>query len=269
MMASMAATPGSMPQVTTYYFKGQKMKTDNGNTATVIDFDAQTITTVNNTAQTYTVRSFSDVAAAANQTDVEANIDVKETGLKKVVNGFSASEVVMAMEFETPQAQQMGKMRMEVDMWVSPDVPGGGQVQEFYRRNAKRFPWAEMTSGGNAGMQKAMADMQRKMASVNGVRVEEVVRVKPPGGAASGTPQMSGAQSAQLAQARAKMEAMIAQGGPQAEAMKQALARMPGGAPAAGGSGPLIEITMDSSDFSSEAVPDSVFAIPAGYRKGN
>jgi hypothetical protein len=175
----------------------------------------------------------------------------------------------MTMEFETPQAPQMGKMKMEVDMWVSPDVPGSGQLHDFYQRNANRFPWAALTSGGNAGMQKAMADMQRKMASVNGVRVEEIVRVKSPAGGAPGTPQVSGAQSAQLAQARARMEAMIAQGGPQSEAMKQALARMPGGAPAGGGSGPLMEITMDSGDFSAAAVPDSVFAIPAGYQKGN
>jgi hypothetical protein len=63
---------------------------------------------------------------------------------------------------------------------------------------------------------------------------------------------------------------MIAQGGPQAAAMKQALARMPGGAAMSGsGSGAIIEVTMDSSDFSAASIPDSVFAVPDGYRKGN
>jgi hypothetical protein len=41
-----------------------------------------------------------------------------------------------------------------------------------------------------------------------------------------------------------------------------------GRGPAAGGGGALIEITMDSSGFSSASVPDSVFAIPAGYTQG-
>ena len=52
--------------------------------------------------------------------------------------------------------------------------------------------------------------------------------------------------------------------------MKQALARMPGGAAMSGsGSGAIIEVTMDSSDFSAASIPDSVFAVPDGYRKGN
>ena len=77
-----------------------------------------------------------------------------------------------------------------------------------------------------------------------------------------------GAQAAQMqpamAQARAQMEAMIKQGGPQAAAAQQALARM-GGASSGGGS--LFEMTMESSDFSTSGIPDSVFAIPAGFQK--
>jgi hypothetical protein len=126
-----------------------------------------------------------------------------------------------------------------------------------------------MSNGGNAGVQKALADMQRKMASLHGVPVESVVRMKTAGGGA-GMPQMSGAQSDQMAQARARLEAIVAQGGPGAAGAKMALDRMPGGSPAGGsGSGAMIEITSDSSDFSTAPIPDSVFAIPAGYQKGN
>jgi hypothetical protein len=67
-----------------------------------------------------------------------------------------------------------------------------------------------------------------------------------------------------MAQARAQMEAMIKQGGPQAAAAQQALARMGGAAP---GGGALFEITMESSGFSASGIPDSVFAIPAGFQK--
>lgn len=263
---AMASLAGPGPQVSTYYFKGQRMKTDNGNSATVLDFDAQTITTVNNSSKTYSVRNFSDLTGTAGS-DVEAKIDVKETGQKKMVNGFMAAEVVMTMEVEVPQARQMGNMQMEMDMWISPDVPGVGELRDFYQRNAAKFPWAAMASGANPSMQKAMADMQRRMASMKGVQVQSIVRMKAAG---VGMPQAASAQSAQIAQARAKLQAMIAQGGPQAAAMQQILDRMPGGAPAGGsGSGAMIEITMDSGDFSTASVPDSVFAVPAGYTKGN
>jgi hypothetical protein len=77
------------------------------------------------------------------------------------------------------------------------------------------------------------------------------------------------AQQAQMAQgmeqARARLEAMKKAGGPQAQAAEQALARMGGMGGAGGGS--MFEITMESSGFSTAPVPDSVFAIPAGYTK--
>jgi hypothetical protein len=280
----MASMPGaaSGPQTSKYYFKGQKMKTDNGNTATILDFDAQTITTINTAQKTYTVRGFNDIAAGAGagSANVEATVDVKETGQKKTVNGFNASELVMTMEVASPQAQQMGKMQMEVDMWLSPDVPGYQELHDFYQKNAGKFPWAAIAAGANPSMQNAMADMQKKMASMQGVPVEEIVRVKSAGGAAGGPAAgPSAAQMAQMQQAMAKacpqMQTMIAQGGPAAAMVKKQYDLMCGasgatsGAASGSSSNALIEMTMDSSDFSSAGIPDSVFAIPAGFQKSN
>jgi len=73
-----------------------------------------------------------------------------------------------------------------------------------------------------------------------------------------------------MAQARARLEQIVTQGGPAAAMAQQQLARMPGGGGgAAAPSGALLEITMDSSDFSGASIPDSVFAIPAEYQKTN
>ena len=41
--------------------KGQKMMTDSGDTATIIDFDAQTISTVNKSQKTWSVMKFSEI----------------------------------------------------------------------------------------------------------------------------------------------------------------------------------------------------------------
>src|ERR1700690_3006250 len=83
-------TQAAAPSTTKFFYKGQKMMTDSGAAATLIDFDAQTITTLNKTAQTYTVMKFSELGQMAKQTDIDAKIEVKETGEKKTINGFTA-----------------------------------------------------------------------------------------------------------------------------------------------------------------------------------
>lgn len=75
---------------------------------------------------------------------------------------------------------------------------------------------------------------------------------------------MTPQQQAQMEKARAQMEAMQKQGGAQATAAAQILARM-NAMPGGGGGG--MEITMESSGFSAAPIPDSVFAIPDGFRQ--
>jgi hypothetical protein len=169
------------------------------------------------------------------------------------------------------------KMQMEMDLWISSDVPGAGDMRAFYQKNLANFPFAAMSgANGNAGMQKAMAQMERKLAELNGVAVERIIRVKSAGGAgspqAAQMPQMTPQQQAQMQAAMAKMQEMAKQGGPQAAAAQQMMSRMGnmsgGAAPAsASGAGSMIEMTIDASGFSNASVPDSVFGIPAGYKQ--
>jgi hypothetical protein len=243
------------------YMKGQKLKTDSGETAMIMDFEAQTITRVDNTKKTYHVTNFSDVGQAlkrADQPEMAVKVDVKETGQRKSINGFNASEVIMTMEIDSPTSRQAGmKMQMEMDMWLSTDVPGSQEMRAFYQKNSSRYPWHALTGGANPSMQQGMAEMQRKMSSMNGVPVLQVVRMKSAG---------NDAQMAQVQQARemsrARLEEMKKQGGPQAAAAEQALARM-----GAMSGGSMFETTTESSNFSTTAIPDAVFAIPAGYQK--
>ena len=46
---------------------GHKLKTESGNTATIIDADAGTFTTIDNKQKTYTTMTFADMAAAMQQ----------------------------------------------------------------------------------------------------------------------------------------------------------------------------------------------------------
>jgi hypothetical protein len=277
-MAAMAGAAGNAT-VSKIYYKGQKMRTESGDTVIQIDFDAQTVTTINNARKTIAVRSFSDIgAAAAGRQTPGVTIDAKETGQRKNINGFDAKELVLTMDMDMSQGRggMGGKMQMEIDMWIASDVPGGGEVRAFYRKNADRFPWTA-AAGGNGGMQAAMVEVQKKIASMDGVTVEQVIRMKQAGGAGGAQmpamPQMTAAQSAQMDQARARLEAMKAQGGPQAAMAEQALKSMgamgggQGALASASGVGSLMEMTVDSTGFSTASIPDSVFAIPADYQK--
>jgi hypothetical protein len=257
------------------YYKGQKMMTATGDTAIIMDFAAQTITTVDNAQKTYRVRKFSDVAAAS-PTASDLTFDIKETGQKKVVNGFNASEMILtvAMDMDAGRGGPPTKIQMEMDLWIASDVPGLGDMRDFYQKNLANFPWAAMTGGGsNPAMQKAMAQMERKMAELKGVAVERIIRMKSAGGAgALQMPQMTPQQQAQMQAAMAKLQQMQSQGGPAAAAAQQAMGRMgamSGGATpgSASGAGYMMEMTIEASDFSSASLPDSVLAVPAGYKQ--
>ena len=242
------------------YLKGQKMKIDSEDSAMIMDFDAQTITHIDTGQKTYRVTKFNEIGESLGKAGMDVNIDVKETGQHKVINGYDASEAVMTMEIDNPQARQAGmKMKMEMDIWISSDVPGAQEVTAFYKRNAERFPWAAMMGGGrgNPGMQKAIADLQRKMAQMKGVPVLQVMKM----GAGGNEAQVAQMQQA-MAQARAQLEEMKKQGKlpPQ---MEEQLKRMT----AASSGGSIFETTIESSNFSTAAIPDSVFAIPAGYQQ--
>jgi hypothetical protein len=256
---TMTQKSGPGDQTAKHYLKGQKMKMERGTKTTIMDFEAQTLTSIDNTTKTYTVMKFSDMANAA--AGVEIKADIKKTGERKTINGYDATQVIMTMDVDMPQAKAAGmKPQMEIELWVSQDVPGKEELIAFYRKNASHFPSAAM-GGGNPSMQKAMIKLQQQMAELDGAVVRQVIRMKSGGGAGG----LNAAQSQQMSQARARLEAMAQQGGPSGAAAQQALARMGG---MGGGSGSsLFEMTMEGGDFSSRPIPESAFAIPAGYQK--
>lgn len=262
---TMAAMAGGAGQTSKMYFKGQRMKTDTGDAATIIDFGAGTLTNVNHRTKTVSVRKLSELGAAA-PSNASVKIDVKETGQQKSVSGYNAKELLITMDMDMPQ---MGKMQMEVDLWLSSDVPGAGELREFYRKNMELMPWASM-AGPNPQMQQAISQIQRKVAEMNGVQVESVMKMKPAGGAGAPTmPQMTAAQQAQMQAAMDRMKQIQQQGGPGADALAQAMGRMGsmGRGPAPGASNSMMEITTEASGFSTASIPDSVFAIPADYQR--
>jgi hypothetical protein len=266
--AKMPAGMGGASSVTRHYFKGQKMKMELPASSIIVDFEAGTQTIINPGAKTYTVHKIGENSALGKQgAEMDMKMDVKETGESKVINGFQTREAVITMDSEvTIPGRGPMKSQMEMHLWIARDIPGASELKAFYERNAKGY--AGMMG---SGAQKAMLDAQRKVASLGGVPVLTVTKMKMPsmGGGISDTQsaQMSAGMAQAQTTARARLEEMAKQGGPQGDMAKQQLARMGGGAPMGGIGAGTIDTTSEASEFSSSGIPDSVFAVPAGYQK--
>jgi TonB family protein len=258
--------PLSGPQTEKRYFKGQKMKVESAGGSTILDFDAQTVTRINNMLKSYSVTKFSDIPAPPKQTEVDVTVYVQETGRTKSISDYEASEVVLTADLDSPQIRQRPvKPQTEKRVWVSTGVPGSEELRAFYERNRERFPWMALAEGGqqqaaNAtaeAVRAAAVETERRKTELKGVPVLEVSTLRTaPGGS-------RGPNIQDWAQGRAQLEGQRNKGGPGANTAAQALARAEsmGGDPFA-----VMQNTFESSGFSTEQIPDSVFAIPAEYK---
>ncbi|MEO9117078.1 MAG: hypothetical protein ABI311_13035 [Gemmatimonadaceae bacterium] len=170
---------------------GHKLKTESGNTATIIDADAGTFTTVDNAKKTYTTMTFAEMAAAMQQArqnmasqmnkpqdtpaadpnapkgsmDMKYSVKVDPTGQHQKVAGFDAEHVFLTISIEgtakpeNGNAQQVGTMVLLIDQWLSKDAP---QIAAM-----KGFQKAYMAKAGDAfraqasGLQAAFASDAR------------------------------------------------------------------------------------------------------------
>src|SRR6185312_14444520 len=133
---SMAAMAGNAAnRESKSYFKGQKAAEVASDSTILMDFAAQTITTINKVQKTYKVQKFGDVAAAAGGANADMSIDVKETGQTKTINGFNAKEslVTLDLDFAVGRGPAM-KMSAEIEVWRSTDVPGSAEMRAFYEK---------------------------------------------------------------------------------------------------------------------------------------
>lgn len=242
---------------TKYFYKGQAMRVETKARVFIVDFDKQSIVTLDPERKVYWLTRFADVPQPAGAAMNNMQIDFKDTGATRTINGFNAHQFLISAAMDMSQMRPGAKMNMEMEIWVSPDVPGASEMRKFYERNAAKFPWGVFAQGNRDRSGNAMVELQRKMASMNGVPVEQIIHVTPAGG-----DEQAARMQQQMAAARARLEEMAKQGGRQGEMAQQALARMGG---ASGAS--LMEMTIDSQDFSTASIPASLFEIPSGYTK--
>ena len=204
-------------QTTKQFLKGQKLRMEHGDVASIVDFTSRTITTIDNKRKVYTVHKLPDgqgaAKTAASLSRVAPQIhDVRESGRKKKIGAYHAKEVVLTMDAGTSPITG-NQMQLEAEVWLASDVPGMRELQAFQREGNAMSP-APAAGGASAGLEKMIAGLQQKTAGMDGLPVLEVVKLR------------------------------SSKDGPA-----------------------MIEITLETGGFSTAPLPDSLFAVPAGYRR--
>jgi hypothetical protein len=205
----------------------------------------------------------------------------------RTVAGLPTHEVKvdleMLMEATDPnQPAQSGQVQTWVksDQYVTPSLPGSEQVLEFQRAMAKELDWVpgEMF-GGNAQLSSSMAELQKNSAAIKGFPMLQYMSMgmgapgQPnaanPNATSGGQPQQQSSGSSGVSspgQAAAKVLGGMFRRKKQQDQDQSASsgASQSGPAPASE-PGALMEMTVEVTSFSTDALDDSLFAFPAGY----
>jgi hypothetical protein len=307
MMASMMKVVGVFsksarePVRVTVALKGDKMAHRSANDSTVIDLNAQTITHIDFQKKTYSVMTFDEMKQALDQMakrmetqketqkekqketqkekeggpQTEFKVSVNSTGNTRQIAGYEAKEAILKMEMQATDEKsgQQGSMTITSDMWLVPGVAGYDQIRDFYRRMAEKIDW---TPAGNMfmsqpGVAKGMAGLSKEMAKLDGVPVLQIMTMGlagQPGADASGgqasAPQQQQAERPSLAGALGGLGGRFGLGKKKSEPKQDA---PPAQAENSGAPGSLLETKTEMTDFSTNPVDDSQFAVPAGFKK--
>jgi hypothetical protein len=285
----------TQPIESTTAVKGNRMVRKTADQATIIDLDQQTITTIHLADKTYSVMTFDEMKQRMKEAsekmrskqggdgNVSFDVNVKETGQKKTINGQETHEMIMTLTMSGTDAKsgQQGAMNVVSDSWIAPDIAGYSEVVEFHKRMADSLGWVP---GGNPlinrpDMAKGMAELYKQAGKLNGMPMTTTVKM----GAAG---QGGEAASAQTAPTESNSEQQQAKSSPPPSSVSDALGGMLGGrfgrrkksnpsedgqgtGAGSGGdpSGALLEMTSQVSSYHANAVEASQFETPAGFTK--
>ncbi len=225
--------------------------------------------------------------------NLNLDADVKNTGLAKMVNGVDAHQMIitMSMTATDPQTNQAGTMKVISEMWLAREVPGADEMRDFYKKMATELDWVPTGMAGimnRPDIARAMSKMMAAGGKMDGTPVQQIVRIGAVGanGAAdAGVPasgpsaggQPAGAQPAPQPSARDVVSAALGGklGGLAGLGRKKKQTAGEDNAAASDASAPgqtststaLMEMTIDNTGFTTSNVDDSLFSVPAGFRK--
>jgi len=278
-------------QISTVSVKGNRMLTTRKDAATVIDLDKESITEINLAKKTYTVVTFAQMKEAMEKAIAEAqkdkkngkpaNVDAKfkisvnATGKTKTIGEFNTKELLVTMEVEgkDKDSGQTGAMNVLTDAWMAP-VAGYDEVKAFEMKMAQKMgaifrPGMEQQAMAQPEMIQGLAQAAKEMAKVEGVPIQNVVRV---GGSIEELKAVGDApaeadkpkEKTSVASAVGALGGRFGGFGRKKAEDKPAEADQKQPQP---GAGMLVEMTSERSMFSTAAVDASKFEVPTGFKE--
>ena len=176
--------------VSTVAVKGNRKATLNDTTGQIIDLGEEKIYELDMKKKTYKVATFAELRRrmeeakakaeqnaqkeqarekaaepAPKENNVEIDFDVKDTGQKKVVNGFDAHQVVMTITVREKgkTLEENGGLVLTADEWMVPRIPAMKEVVDFDIRYAQKL-YGPMISGASPQDMAAAAALYPMMA---------------------------------------------------------------------------------------------------------
>ncbi len=295
----MVRMAGGSSSTTTSYVAGHKLRTDHGETSSIIDADAGRFTSMDNKKKTYSTMTLEEMAAAMQRgaerakeeaakrpeekpSDIDWSVDVKadHTGEHQSIAGYDAQRsfitiTVTARSKDKEGAAQEGTFVAFIDEWRSTTAPNGAAMAEFQRAYVQKMK-SEFAAQGRAlqtafasdpRMKTAMEAAAREMAKLKGVPLKTTTSfiVVPEGQSFSRQLALGGAAEQKAAADEAQPKP---KGGLFGKIKAAAAQAQQSGSKE---SAPATQATIMS--FGTEVqeikrgVPPDIFSVPAGYKE--
>ena len=223
-------------QAYTVYVSGSKMAQVTESGTTIYDLDANTITSIDNEKQSYSVETFADLRAQIERaqqwmkhpkTDAAPfDLVIEKTDQTRTIDGRTATKTFITLTAQSGNA--WGRPVVNVTSWLVPVTPATRQLYEFSKRAADKL--------------------------------SSVFTVVPSFFGAAGIPQGSTAADAQKLNGISVLDEIAVTG------VTSPLAGLLGNRDSQANR-PAVILETQSSNFSSAPIGAAKFAVPAGYRQ--
>ena len=210
--------------------KGDRKATMTGQTGQIVDLAEEKIYDLDLKKKSYTVTTFAEIrrkmeeaqkraqeeaqkqggadapapAASQNDKQMEVDVDIKNTGATKAINGFDTHQVIMTITLREKgkTVEQGGGLITTTDMWLAPKIAAMKEIADFDLRYAQKLYGGVV--GASAEQMAAAMAMYPMMKQALGRMSTEGARID--GTAIMTTVTMDAVKSAEQMAEQAKAE---------------------------------------------------------------
>jgi len=134
----------------------------------IIRLDKGVIWAVDHEEKTYSEMQIAQETPAMEETDEDMpmpDLKVERTGEKKKILGKDCEKVIVTMDIEDDE----GATKLKQTMWVTEDVPGYKEIQNFQQHMTGQ---GSMSPGMMGGTKKTFEEFQKKTGEIEGFPLE-------------------------------------------------------------------------------------------------